>query len=98
MTNFVPDTITCTMSVSITGMANMLSLGTSNGTYHNITCSEQFFLEESSELCKPECGVWTQHSPKRATGIHYSLIATVVLGILLCLAVLLLSLFQRKTM
>ena len=28
----------------------------------NITCSDQFYFDESSQVCKPECGVWTQHS------------------------------------
>ena len=62
----------------------------------NITCSDQFYFDESSQVCKPECGVWTQHSRLAATQIRSLFIVGDVGGILLSTTVLAVSFFQRK--
>ena len=64
----------------------------------NVTCSKQFYFDESSMLCKPECGVWTQHSDATAQTINAFLILGDVLGVLIPTAVLVASCFQRKKM
>ena len=64
----------------------------------NITCSDQFYLDESSQICKPECGVWTQHSDVRANLINGIFIAGDILGVLVSTTVLVLSCVQRKQM
>ena len=64
----------------------------------NVTCSDQFYFDKRSMLCKPECGVWTQHSDTTAQTINAFLILGDVLGVLICTAVLVASFFQRKKM
>ena len=62
----------------------------------NVTCSDQFYFDETTQLCKPECGVWSQHSDStaEAIGISYAFIDT--LSITICMVVLLVSFYQRK--
>ena len=30
-----------------------------------IVCSDNFYFDNSSQLCKPECGVWTHLTPSK---------------------------------
>ena len=64
----------------------------------NITCSDQFYFDESSEMCKPECGVWTQHSQTFSSALHFSIMVGEILSILMCASILVLSFFQHKRM
>ena len=64
----------------------------------NVTCSDQFYFEEKSQLCNPECGVWTQHSDARARSFDAVFIISDVFSVFICSAIIVLSLHQRKRM
>ena len=64
--------------------------------FDNVTCSDQFYFNEATQLCKPECGVWSLHSDSTAEAIGISRAFIDVLGITICIVVLLVSFYQRK--
>ena len=64
----------------------------------NITCSDQFYLDQSFLKCNPECGVWFPYSSFTVAVIDGTFIAGNVLGVLLCTAVLITSFIKRKRM
>ena len=66
--------------------------------FDNVTCSDQFYFDKATQLCKPECGVWSLHSDATAEAIGISRAFIDVLGITICIVVLLVSFYQRKEM
>ena len=64
--------------------------------YHNITCREHFYFNESSQMCIPECGVWTLHSDTAEHAINTILIVGTVSGILINMTILLAFIIQHK--
>ena len=64
--------------------------------FDNVTCSDQFYFDKATKLCKPECGVWSLHSDTTAKAIGISRAFIDILGITICIVVLLVSFYQRK--
>ena len=64
--------------------------------FDNVTCSDQFYFDKETQLCKPECGVWSLHSDATAEAIGISHAFMDVLGITISTVVLLVSFYQQK--
>ena len=69
-----------------------------SGRLFNVSCSEGFFYDESSLVCKPKCGVWTPLSPEADMAILVISVTGEVASIVICSAILVLSIVQRKRM
>ena len=61
-----------------------------------MSCSEGFFYDESSLVCKPKCGVWTPLSPEADMAIVVLYIIGEVASIVICSTILVLSIVQCK--
>ena len=75
-----------------------LLLHTGSTTTDDTECSDDFYLDNSSGLCRPECGEWDQYtssSHDRVVGIN---ITFVLLTILICVATLVWSIVRHKIM
>lgn len=64
----------------------------------NTTCSDEFFFDNNSQLCKPECGVWTHFGPSKGKVIAGFRLFASSLGMISSVLVLTLSCVQYKTM
>ena len=53
-----------------------------------MSCSEGFFYDESSLVCKPKCGVWTPLSPEADMAILIISIIANVTSIAICIVIL----------
>ena len=61
-------------------------------------CSKDFYLDNSSGLCRPECGEWDQYTSStrnRVVGINTTFI---IITILICVAIFVWSPFRHKIM
>lgn len=67
-------------------------------TSFNVTCSDNFYYDEESLACRPKCGEWTHFTPEMAIAMDILTIVGDVLSIVICSAILLLSVFQYKRM
>jgi len=63
-----------------------------------ITCSQDFYLDNSTGLCRPECGKWDQYSPSTRAAVYGVNITFASLVIVVSVATLVLSGFRRKLM
>lgn len=61
-------------------------------------CSDDFFFDNSSQVCKPECGVWTPFSPRKQKVLVGLRLFASSLGVISSLLVLALSCAQYKRM
>ena len=62
----------------------------------NVTCSDQFFFDENSSTCKPECGIWGPFSHDKLLALRVVFIVFDAIGIVGCIAVLILTWIKRK--
>lgn len=62
----------------------------------NVTCSDQFFFDKKSLTCKPECGVWAPLSHPKLLALKVVCIAFDAVGMMGCIAVLILTWIKRK--
>lgn len=67
-------------------------------TSFNVTCSNNFYYDEDSLICKPKCGEWTHLTAKMATAMDVLIILGDVASIVICSAILLLFIVQYKKM
>ena len=70
----------------------------SDSTTSGITCSANFFFENASDLCRPECGEWSQYKQTAEIAIYSINITIAVAIIAVAIATLVLSYIRRKTM
>ena len=61
-------------------------------------CSEDFFLNESTGQCLPECGVWEELPHSTVVGIDVVVIFSAIVYLLSGVAVLVLSCINYKRM
>ena len=64
----------------------------------NVSCSDGFFYDENSLLCKPKCGEWSPLSPSVYTANFVLLILGSVSSFIVCTVILVLSFIQYKKM
>ncbi len=65
----------------------------------NITeCSQDFYLDDSSGLCRPECGEFFQFSDQTAAWLHPLIIVALVIHILGGVLLLVVSCINYKQM
>ena len=71
-----------------------------DNTLHNnsLTCSEGFYVSESTGLCRPECGVWEELPHSLIVGADVAIILSAIVYLLSGTAVLVLSCIYRKRM
>ena len=70
----------------------------SSGEETVIECSDDFYFDNSSQVCKPECGVWTHFTPRKERVMVGLRIFAPCLGLISSLLVLVLSCAQYKRM
>ena len=71
----------------------------SSGEYMSTTiCSDDFYFDNSSQLCKPECGVWTHLTPSKGRVVLGLRLFATSIGVTSSLLVLALSCAQYKRM
>ena len=63
-----------------------------------ITCSQDFYLDNSTGLCRPECGKWDQYSPSTRAAVYGVNITFASLIIAVSMATLVLSGIRHKLM
>ena len=63
-----------------------------------IECSDDFYFDNSSQVCKPECGVWTPFTPKKENVLVGLRIFASSLGLISSILVLVFSCAQYKRM
>ena len=61
-------------------------------------CSDDFFLDNSSGLCRPECGEWEQYTPSTRSAVVGINITFVFITILICVATFVWSVVRHKIM
>ena len=61
-------------------------------------CSDDFYLDNSSGLCRPECGEWDQYSPSTHHAVVGINITFVLITILICVATFVWSIVRHKIM
>ena len=61
-------------------------------------CSQDFFLDNSSGLCRPECGEWDQYSPATRRAVYGVNITFALLTIIVCVVAIVWSIFRHKIM
>ena len=61
-------------------------------------CSDDFYLDNSSGLCRPECGEWDQYRPSTGRAIVGFNITFVMLTYLICVTTFVWSIIRRKIM
>ena len=61
-------------------------------------CSEGFYINESTGLCIPECGVWEEFPHSYVVGADAVVISTTVIGLLSSAVVLVFSCISYKRM
>ena len=61
-------------------------------------CSQDFFLDNSSGLCRPECGEWDQYSPATRRAVYGVNITFALLTIIVCMVAIVWSIFRHKIM
>ncbi|CAI8040984.1 hypothetical protein GBAR_LOCUS22774 [Geodia barretti] len=61
-------------------------------------CSRDFFLDNSSGLCRPECGEWDQYSPATRRAVYGVNITFILVTIIVCVVTFVWSIFRRKIM
>lgn len=64
----------------------------------NVTCSENFYYNNNTLLCRPQCGKWTHLSTDMAITIDTLTIIGDVANIAICAAIFLLFFIQYKRM
>ena len=60
----------------------------------NVTCSDQFYFDQSSLICKPECGVWTTLSKRAAIAWEVFFFAGDAIAFVTCVGVLILAMIN----
>ena len=94
----------CTLSIDcLDGGNQQLHIGISGSggsgeEMLDIACSDEFFFDNSTQLCRPECGVWTHFTPSRGTLVAGFRLFGSLLGVISSLIVLILSCAQYKRM
>lgn len=63
----------------------------------NMSCSEDFYFEESKNYCVPDCYSWTSYSPVQTRAVDAMIIISCCVAILSITAVLIISCIRRKT-
>ena len=61
-------------------------------------CSRDFFLDNSSGLCRPECGEWDQYSPATRRAVYGVNITFILVTIIVCVVTFVWSIFRHKIM
>ena len=61
-------------------------------------CNNGFYINESTGLCVPECGVWEEHPHSFIVGTDAAVILSGIIGILGSVTVLVLSCIRYKKM
>ena len=64
----------------------------------NVTCSDNFYYNKDTQLCRPRCGMWTHLSTHMAITIDVLTIIGDVANIAICAAIFLLFVLQYKRM
>lgn len=70
----------------------------SSGEGTVIECSDDFYFDNSTQVCKPECGVWTHFTPRKEKVMIGLRIFASSLGLVSSLLVVVLSCVQYKRM
>jgi len=70
----------------------------SSGEETVIECSDDFYFDNSSQVCKPECGVWTPFTPRKENVLVGLRIFASSLGLISSVLVLVFSCAQYKRM
>ena len=61
-------------------------------------CSRDFFLDNSSGLCRPECGEWDQYSPATRRAVYGVTITFALVTVTVCVVTIVWSVFRHKIM
>ena len=70
-----------------------------NGVSNAVTeCFEDFYLDNSSGVCRPECGQWDQYSPATRRAVYGINITFVLLTIVICVVTFVWSIFRHRVM
>ena len=69
-----------------------------NDSDQDRTCSEGFYIDESTGLCIPECGVWEEFPHSFVVGVDAVVILSAIVYLLSGVAVLVLSCINYKRM
>lgn len=64
----------------------------------NVTCSDNFYYNKNTQLCRPKCGMWTHLSTPMAITIDALTIIGDVANIVICSAIFVLFVLQYKRM
>lgn len=71
----------------------------SSGKELNTTvCRDDFYYDNSSQLCKPQCGVWTHFTPSKGRVVLGLRLFAASFGLISSVLVLALSFAQYKRM
>jgi len=71
---------------------------TSSAGNQNITCNEEFYFDGSSQMCIPECGVWTSYGKTTGSVFTIIVITADVIGLFIDATIILMSIVQHKRM
>ena len=80
------------------GNENMDALLNSSDTELFLPCEENFFRENGSDTCVPECGVWSEYSYVDLVVTDMVILVSAVIGFVSSIAVLVISCIRYKRM
>ena len=79
------------------GSDGKYSTGNSNDNItENITCSDNFYLDEETSQCKPECGEWGLYSARAEAAVSALTVVSIAIGTIGGVVVLVVSCINHK--
>jgi hypothetical protein len=104
----IPIIVFYATSATVTNATGYEANATGNNTDYNTSlgvsadvdrdCSDDFYLDNSSGLCRPECGEWDQYSPSTHDSVVGINVTFALLTILICVATFVWSIVRHNIM